>query len=93
MSTESHSNEVCRENLEDLPPSAKLILKTLQYEGSLTQQEIIEETDLTARTVRYATNQLEEEGVVTSRVNFSDARQNVYSVVATLQRESTPRRQ
>lgn len=93
MSTESHSKEVSRENLEDLPPSAKLILKTLQYEGNLTQQEIIEETGLTARTVRYATNQLEEEGVVTSRVNFNDARQNVYSVVATLQRENTPRRQ
>ncbi|MFB6309332.1 MAG: winged helix-turn-helix domain-containing protein [Haloarculaceae archaeon] len=66
------------ESLRDLPPSAKLVAKTLEYEGSLTQGELADETMLPSRTVRHALTMLEDEAVVTSRISFTDARQRVY---------------
>ena len=48
----------------DLPPSAKFILKILEYEGQLTQKEIIEKTMLPSRTVRNALNILLKKGLV-----------------------------
>ncbi len=73
-------SQATREELEDLPPSAKLVLKVLEYKGSLTQKEIIEESMLSARTVRYALERLEEIGVVDEDIYFADARQNLYEV-------------
>ena len=69
-----------REEIEDLPPSAKLVLKVLEYRGSLTQKQIIEESMLSARTVRYALERLEDIGVVTEDIYFADARQSLYEV-------------
>jgi len=69
-----------REAIEDLPPSAKLVLKVLEYRGSLTQKQIIEESMLSARTVRYALERLEDIGVVTEDIYFADARQSLYEV-------------
>ena len=67
-------------DLADLPPSAKLVAKTLEYEGDGTQSELAESTLLPPRTVRYALTQLEENGIVTSRISFMDARQRIYSL-------------
>lgn len=67
-------------SLRALPPSAKLVAKTLEYEGRLTQAELVESTRLPDRTVRYALWKLEDEDVVTSRISFADARQRVYSL-------------
>lgn len=67
-------------DLRDLPPSAKLVAKTLEYEGESTQSELAERTLLSPRTVRYALTQLEETGVVTSRISLMDARQRIYSL-------------
>ena len=64
----------------DLPPSAKLVAKVLDYNGTLTQSEIAEETLLPPRTVRYALTRLEEGGAVEGRFSFSDARKRVYSL-------------
>jgi DNA-binding MarR family transcriptional regulator len=64
--------------VRDLPPSAKLVAKVLDYEDTLTQSQIAEETLLPARTVRYALTRLEEHDVVTSRFSFSDARKRIY---------------
>jgi DNA-binding MarR family transcriptional regulator len=64
--------------VRDLPPSAKLVAKVLDYEEPLTQKGIAEETLLPARTVRYALTRLEEADVVTSRFSFSDARKRLY---------------
>lgn len=69
-----------REAIEDLPPSAKLVLKVLEYRGSLTQKQIIEESMLSARTVRYALERLEDIGIVEEDIYFADARQNLYEV-------------
>jgi DNA-binding MarR family transcriptional regulator len=66
--------------VRDLPPSAKLVAKVLDYNDTLTQSELAEETLLPPRTVRYALSRLEEEGVVESRFSFSDARKRLYSL-------------
>ena len=67
--------------LEDLPPSAKLVFKVLEYDGPLTQQAITEESLLAGRTVRFALDRLEECGHVEERVYAADARQRLYEVV------------
>jgi len=69
------------ETIADLPPSAKLVYKVLEYDGPLTQKGIVEESMLSARTVRYALERLEEVGVVDEDVYFADARQNLYELV------------
>lgn len=68
------------EGIEDLPPSAKLVFKVLEYNGSLTQKQIVEESMLSARTVRYALERLQDLGIVDESVYFPDARQNLYSL-------------
>ena len=66
--------------VRDLPPSAKLVAKVLDYNETLTQSELADETLLPPRTVRYALNRLEEADVVDSRFSFSDARKRIYSL-------------
>jgi predicted transcriptional regulator len=68
------------DGLEDLPPSAKLVFKVLEYDGPLTQKQIVEESMLSARTVRYALERLENIGIVEEDIYFADARQNLYSI-------------
>jgi DNA-binding MarR family transcriptional regulator len=70
------------EAVRDLPPSSKLVYKTLAWNGRLTQQEIIERSLLSARTVRDALSRLEEEAVVERDVYYRDARQNVYALAS-----------
>ena len=69
-----------KQRLEDLPPSAKLVYKTLEFEGECTQKELVKETRLSSRTVRYAVFRLDEEGLVETQVSFRDARQKLYSL-------------
>ena len=64
----------------EMPPSAKLVAKALEYNGQLTQSAIAEETLLPPRTVRYALNRLEEADVVESRFSFTDARKRIYEL-------------
>jgi len=68
------------ETLADLPPSAKLVYKVLEHDGPLTQKGIVEESMLSARTVRYALERLDDIGAVEEDVYFADARQNLYEV-------------
>ncbi len=68
------------EAVRDLPPSAKLVAKVLDYNDTLTQSELAEKTLLPPRTVRYALSRLEDAGVVESRFSFSDARKRLYSL-------------
>jgi uncharacterized membrane protein len=64
--------------LTDLPPSSKLVYKTLEWNGRLTQQQIVDESLLSGRTVRDAVARLEEHDIVERQVHYRDARQNVY---------------
>ena len=69
-----------REKARNLPASSKLIYQTLNYEGSLTQKEIINITNLPERTVRHALEILLGKNLITRQANLSDARQSVYGV-------------
>ncbi|MFB6087232.1 MAG: winged helix-turn-helix transcriptional regulator [Haloarculaceae archaeon] len=77
------------EELSDLPPSAKLVYKVLEYNGGLTQKEIVEESMLSARTVRYALERLEEIDTVSEDVYFADARQSIYELKCPSEDEET----
>ncbi|PSQ21021.1 ArsR family transcriptional regulator [Halobacteriales archaeon QS_9_67_17] len=66
--------------VRELPPSAKLVAKALEYNERLTQTQLAEETLLPARTVRYALSRLEECDAVDSRFSFTDARKRVYTL-------------
>ncbi|WP_129114987.1 MarR family transcriptional regulator [Halegenticoccus tardaugens] len=66
--------------VREMPPSAKLVAKVLDYNDTLTQSQLAEETLLPPRTVRYALTRLEEEDVVESRFSFSDARKRLYTL-------------
>jgi len=67
----------------ELPPSAKLVYKTLVYEGALTQSQLAEESLLPQRTVRHALGKLQEAGVVEESAYLMDARKSMYSVTST----------
>ncbi|MBP2031252.1 transcription initiation factor IIE alpha subunit [Methanohalophilus levihalophilus] len=73
-----------KKTLEELPPSAKLVFKVLEYRGFLTQKEIAEETFLPPRTVRYALNRLKVEDFLQEKFYFKDARQSLYGLIPTL---------
>lgn len=64
----------------DLPPSAKLVAKVLEYNDRLTQSQLAEETMLPPRTVRYALTRLEDVDAVDSRFSFTDARKRIYTL-------------
>jgi len=68
------------ERLRELPPSAKLVAKVLETDGPLSQGQLVEESLLPDRTVRYALNRLDDTDLVTSRYSFQDARKQVYSL-------------
>lgn len=66
--------------LRGLPPSAKLVYKVLEYNDTLTQSQIADETLLPPRTVRYALTRLQDAEVVDARFSFTDARKRLYSI-------------
>jgi DNA-binding MarR family transcriptional regulator len=80
MSATEPSIAPTEETLRDLPPSAKLVVKVLEYHDRLTQSELASETLLPPRTVRYALSRLEDVGAVESRFSFADARKRLYSL-------------
>jgi len=66
--------------IEHLPPSAKLVYNVLKANRQMTQKDIIRETYLPSRTVRYALNRLKEEKVLVERMYYIDARQSLYGL-------------
>jgi NAD+ kinase len=68
------------EDLLSMPPSSKLLLKILEYEGALTQKELSAESLLPERTVRHALNHLLLMGYVKRKVSIRDARQRIYEI-------------
>jgi len=73
-------NEISTVQIRHLPPSVKLVYKVLETSGQLTQKDIIRETLLPSRTVRYALNRLKDEKVLVERHYFIDARQSLYGL-------------
>jgi DNA-binding MarR family transcriptional regulator len=66
--------------VEDLPPSAKLVLKVLEYNGGLTQKQIVDKSRLSQRTVRDALDRLQDRTIVEKNIYIPDARQNLYTL-------------
>lgn len=67
-----------REELDPLPPSCKLVVVTLSYEGELTRYNLIKKTYLPKTTVRYALDRLLEEGMIERGHHAGDARERTY---------------
>jgi NAD+ kinase len=65
-------------DLLSMPPSAKLMLKTLEYEGPLSRKEILEKTMLPDRTASLALSILLERGLVKRKTSLKDTREKVY---------------
>ena len=80
QTTEGSDEAGTKDAIRDLPPSAKLVAKVLEYNDTLTQSQLAEETLLPPRTVRYALNRLDEIDVVDSRFSFTDARKRIYTL-------------
>ena len=73
--------------MQQLPPSATLVYKTLeQADGELTQEEIVDVAETHPRTVRWALDRLQEEDYVASRPRPGDARQDLYRLTASRNR-------
>ncbi len=68
------------EDLLNMPPSSKLLLKTLQYEGSMGQRDLAKKTLLPDRTVRLALRHLLDKGYVKKKISIRDARQKIYEI-------------
>jgi len=68
------------EDLLNMPPSSKLLLKILEYEGTMTQKELVTKTLLPDRTVRLALSHLLGKGLVKKKVSIRDARQKIYEI-------------
>jgi len=68
------------EELLNMPPSSKLLLKILEYEGSMTQKELASKTMLPDRTVRLAMSHLLEKGYVKRKISIRDSRQKIYEI-------------
>jgi len=66
------------DHISELPPSAKLVFKVLEYNGGLTQKGIVEKSRLSQRTVRDALDRLVSASVVEKDIYIPDARQNLY---------------
>jgi len=75
------------EEILSLPPSAKLVLKVLEYEGPMTQKDLVEKTMLPHRTVRYALSILISRGLVREDLLNRDARVKIYRLSQSLRRE------
>jgi len=61
-----------------LPPSSKTVLQILDNGGSMTHKDIVQQSRLAPRTVRYALKKLKERGLIIEKFNFRDARQIIY---------------
>ena len=56
------------------------MFKVLENGDQLTQKDLIRETSLPSRTVRYALNRLKDEKFLIERHYFIDARQSLYGL-------------
>jgi DNA-binding transcriptional ArsR family regulator len=72
------NNEPRARKLREYPPSAKLVFRTLERNGTTTINDIEKQTYLPHRTVRYAIKRLKEGGMVTQLFYIKDARQSLY---------------
>ncbi|KQC05028.1 MAG: MarR family transcriptional regulator [Methanoculleus sp. SDB] len=61
-----------------LPPSSQTILILLAEGGEMTHKDLVTQSRLAPRTVRYALKKLKEHKLIIEKFNFRDARQIIY---------------
>ena len=64
--------------LTKLSYSCRELISILEKKSPLTQKELLAETDVAARTVRFALNRLIELGLIVKRCNLNDTRSVYY---------------
>jgi predicted transcriptional regulator len=62
----------------NIPPSSKTVLSLLETRGAMTHKQIVSQSHLAPRTVRYALKKLKEHHMIIEKFNFRDARQIIY---------------
>jgi len=65
---------------KSLPPSSKKIYTILEGGEEMTHRDLVEKSNLSSRTVRYALKRLKEQRMIIEKFNFRDARQILYSL-------------
>lgn len=81
--------DILTKKMEKFPPSVKFVFKLLDLKGMLTQKEIISETYLPPRTVRYALKRLKAEGLIEEKLYVKDARQCLYGLKNSVDEEES----
>jgi transcription initiation factor IIE alpha subunit len=66
-----------------IPPSSKVVLKVLETGGAMTHKDLVKNTHLAPRTVRYALKKLKDQKLIIELFNFHDARQIIYQIRST----------
>ena len=67
--------------IESLPPAPTCLYKTLEHEGPLSGQDLIERSYLPERTAEDAIARLRESGLVSVKQRPGDAREREYRLV------------
>jgi DNA-binding transcriptional ArsR family regulator len=63
---------------QKLPPSSKKLLTLLEGGEEMTHKDLVAQSELAPRTVRYALKKLKEQELIIEKFNFRDARQIIY---------------
>lgn len=79
---EQQQCDLARSDIEDFPPSVRLVLQTLHATDGLTTSQLAEETGLVERTIRYALTRLDDQGVIESRYLLTDPQTCEYELTA-----------
>lgn len=78
---ESRERTLSGADIEELPPSAKQVLRSLRGTDGRTTSQLAEETALAERTIRYALTRLDEMGAIESRYLLSNPQTCEYCLV------------
>lgn len=70
-----------RQRVRDLPPSATFVAIILEANGPLSTDSLSNRSLLSVRTVRYALDRLDDEGLIETRTRDTDGRTRVYRLV------------
>ncbi len=70
------------EEIMKMPPSAKLVLKTIEYEGPLTAKDVAAKTLLPPRTVRHAISILLQNGFIGRSPHLRDLRSDIFYILS-----------
>ena len=68
--------------INDLPPSATLVFKVLEYRGPLTYSELRDETSLPESTLTTAISKLRAEGLATRQYTADGDHSHIYISVS-----------